>query len=439
MARRKTKSQSRIINKLQNELQREAIQIAMHSHPDDNSLNEETASSQNKKRLAKACIVIAAICVCIIGQHTLFGTQFFNIEGRQLVSGEYDECDFDLDIITDSVQPQPKPQVPQQYNYLFRRPQSLVDIITPETMEMCGEYNRLNELSTTKIIDETQMETIRVSQYQNIKTILSPFLVNKKDEPVKMFKYHDENLSFLVFELQNDVISKWIGDMQTIMVNDEAFHTDTKRATTSLIAKTGTSDLKMVRDKCPLVKAQEEVMKIAYRLLCSSDGGISVKNRFLTNFVDVSMNKWIQKNYHKGLSLSEIRKLSEYHSIHQDEGKHLTFTSFITGNNYGDKRDEDMGMYLFPNKWEKYLIKPRKNTLTLAIFPSHIIHSTQMVHVDEDEDEDGLNVKDETERVWRLACAMQTRLMDGKEKVIEDSGSYRKSNELYAKLTERSV
>eukprot|EP01084_Bolivina_argentea_P181713 313792_1 len=270
---------------------------------------------------------------------------------------------------------------------------------------------------------DTQMKLVDINSYQHkiLSQILSPFL-SDHNNTIRMFEYNDKAAqSFIIFEIGNTKIDQWMQQIRHTFPYYKRFHPLRISSTGYeyyLQSKTGNNNLSLMYDEFDMIKSQWKTLCRTWKRLTKTCINVTdelnakVSIRYLTNWIDVTQNKWLQKyaynsHHDNTLSLSEIKDLIESQSIHTDAPYDITFTLFMTSSNYGDQLDYEQGMYFVVNN-KKYLMKLHADKIMFTIFQSDIVHFTESVQVNEDEIVS--NVYKEENRIWRLSSIMQTTL-----------------------------
>eukprot|EP01083_Nonionella_stella_P016698 46644_1 len=287
-----------------------------------------------------------------------------------------------------------------EYNVLHFRNLNHYRDLWKDHQSFYSDYSFISHQHQQLLRSETipidcSMTSINMSLSKNkvIKQILAPFLTNSDDDKVRIFKHDDvgADKSFVIFEIGNQKITQWMEEIRSTFPSDERFHT--KKVSWAEYAPafqpaTVCTDMELMRNEYKLIQAQLDVVIKAHQMLSNnSDPAI----RYLTHWIDITTCKWLQKNVYgsnSNLSLSQIKDIIETQSIHTDAPYDLTFTLFITSDNYQTVNGS--------NSHEQ----------VLAIFPAQMLHFIQYVNVNHDETVH--NVWDERDRIWRLSSVMQT-------------------------------
>eukprot|EP01083_Nonionella_stella_P082833 228790_1 len=332
------------------------------------------------------------------------------------------ECDCDP-MISESVSDHPKSKEEwTQYKVLhgYKMHQYRYEWNTHANESVISAQQRQILRSETIPIDGC-MASLNMSLDKNkiIQQLLAPFLVNSTDDKIRMFKNElndAANKSFVVFEIGNQKITNWMNQIRRSFPCDQRFHphfTVTRGDKTEFQIGTSCPDQNLMAKEFELVQAQLDVVLKTHQIVSNNS---DPKIRYLTNWVDITMSKWLQKKvYHESpnynASLSEIKDIIEAQTIHTDFSYDLTFALFMTSDNYEtgngfNSLSHEQGLYLVPETNKKYLLKLHKDRIILAIFPSKMIHFTQYVNVKDNETVH--NVFNEMDRIWRLSTVMQT-------------------------------
>eukprot|EP01083_Nonionella_stella_P082834 228793_1 len=305
-----------------------------------------------------------------------------------------------------------------EFNVLhFRNFQYYRDLWMAHTPTISHQHQTMLRSETVPIDYFMTPMDISLNDNTLIQQILEPFLVNSDDDKVRIFKYdHDDaNKPFVIFEVGNQKITRWMQQMRSNFPYDGRFHSKKVGwAPHSPAFQTATvcTDMKLMRDEYQLIQAQLDVVINAHELLSNhSDPTI----RYLTHWIDVTASKWLHKNVYGSncnLSLSQIKDIIETQSIHTDAPYDLTFTLFVTSDNYesvNGSNSYEQGLYLVPDETKKkYLLKLHNDRIILAISPSKMKHFIQYVNVKDGETVH--NVVNESDRIWRMSSVMQTKL-----------------------------